>query len=103
MTIEFRSNMLRVFIIFIAGAEIWLFSGTFSLDLEILSSLDARWFNILGSLATGVLAPLLSVGAIILSFRRGRTVLAAILLCAAPVIYSLPFVAFATEILIYGF
>ena len=100
---EFLTNMLRSFIIVIAGVEIWFFSESFSLDYEILSTFDARWFNVLGSLATGVIAPLLSVGAIILSFRPAQIVLAAILLCTAPVIYSLPFMTFFIGILIYGF
>ena len=48
------NTLLRLIIIIVASLAIWQFSDGFSLNIEILTTLEARWFNILFALSEGV-------------------------------------------------
>ena len=65
--------LLRLIIMIVAGLTTWLFSGGFSLNWEILTTFDARWFNILFALSEGVLAPVLAGEADIVAGLTTRT------------------------------
>ena len=96
--------MLRIAIAIVAALEIFFFSDSFRLSFETLFQRGSeQWFNVASSLAAGVIAPLLALAAIGLAIAGKRLGLAGILLCAAPVIYLLPVIAFVIGITIYGF
>jgi len=95
--------MLRIAIAIVAALEIFFFSDSFRLAFETLADGNAQWFNVASSLAAGVIAPLLALAAIGLAIAGKRPGLAGLLLCAAPVIYLLPVIAFVIGIMIYGF
>jgi hypothetical protein len=93
----------RLLIIFLAGIAIWQFSDGFSLNMEILTTLDARWFNILFALSEGVLGPALAITAIVLASIDKHLLAAAIVTGLAIVFYCIPFVTFFIGIMIHGF
>ena len=95
--------LLRLIIIIVAGFAIWQFSDGFSLNMEILATLDARWFNILFALSEGVLGPVLAITAIVLAAANRHLLPATIIAGLAIVFYVLPVAAFFIGIMIYGF
>ena len=95
--------LLRLIIMIVAGLTTWLFSGGFSLNWEILTTFDARWFNILFALSEGVLGPVLAITAIVLAAANWRLPAATIITGLAIIFYSLPYVTFFIGIMIHGF
>ena len=95
--------MLRIAIVVVAALEIFWFSDSYSLAFETLTEGGAQWFNVASSLAAGVIAPLCALAAGGLSLAGRRLGIAVILLCAGPVFYMLPVIAFGVGIMIYGF
>ena len=98
------SAVLRIAIVNVAVFSIWQFSDGFLLAWETLAAPNqARWFNVLSALSTGVLGPVLALSAIALSATNRRLLHATILAILAAVIYAAPLVAFIIGITIYGF
>jgi hypothetical protein len=96
--------MLRIAIIIIAALEIYWFSDTFSLSIEVLTPpSEGPWFNRAFALLMGVIAPLCAIAAGGLALAGKRLGLAGILLCVAPVLYMVPSIAFGIAVAIYGF
>ena len=97
------NTLLRLIIIVIAGLTIWMFSGGFSLNLEILTTLDARWYFILFALSEGVVGPVIAIASIVLAIINKHLLAATILLVLAIFFYSISYVTFFIGFMIYGF
>jgi len=95
--------LFRLLIAIVAGFMIWTFSDVFLLDMQILKAMDARWFNILFAISESVLAPILSIAAILLAAANKHLGYAAAAAGVAIFLFVLPFGSFAIGILIYGF
>ena len=95
--------LLRVLIIAALAFAIWEFSGVFRLDMEILTTGDARWFNILFALSESVVAPALALAAIVLAAANKRLVYVIVAGLFAIFCYVLPHATFFVGIMIYGF
>ena len=95
--------LLRLIIIIVASLAIWQFSDGFSLNMEILTTLDARWFNILFALSEGVFGPVLAITAIVLAAVNKYLLAATIIAGLAIVFYVIPVASFFIGIMIYGF
>lgn len=95
--------LLRLIIIIVASLATWQISGGFSLDISILTTLEARWFNILFALSEVVLGPVFAIAAIVLAAANKHLLAAAIIAGLAMVFYCIPYVAFFIGIMIYGF
>ncbi len=95
--------LLRLIIVVVAGLTIWLFSDGFSLNIKILTTLDARWFNILFALSEGVIGPVLAITAIVLAATNKHLLAATIITGLAIVFYSIPYVTFFIGVMIYGY
>ena len=93
----------RIAIIAAAGYMIWLFSDRYLNDMEILTHRDARWFNVLFAISESVLAPVLSIAAILLAAANKHLGYAALAAGAAAFFFILPFATFFIGIMIYGF
>jgi hypothetical protein len=94
---------LRLLIIIVSSLAIWHFSDGYSLNLEILTTLDARWFNILFALFEAVFGPVLAITAIVLAAINKHLLAATILTALAIAFYCIPFVSFFIGIMIHGF
>ena len=95
--------VLRLFIITALAFVIWEFSDVFLLDMEILRTGDARWFNILFALSESVAAPLLAIAAIVLAAANKRLLYVTIAAALAIFFFILPFATFFIGIMIHGF
>jgi hypothetical protein len=91
--------LLRLIIIVVASLAIWQFSDGFSLNINILTTLEARWFNILSALSEGVLGPVLAITAIVLA-AANKHLLAATIIAGLAIVLS---VTFFIGIMIHGF
>lgn len=95
---------LRIAVVVIAALELYWFSDGYALSFEMLADpFGLKWYDLLFSLGSGVIAPLCALAAAGLAIAGKRLGLAGILLCVAPVIYALPVIAFAIAVMIYGF
>jgi len=95
--------LLRLLIIAVLGFVIWQFSDLYRLDMEILRTGDARWFNILFALSESVAAPLLAIAAIVLAAANKRLLYVTIAAALAIFFFILPFATFFIGIMIHGF
>ena len=95
--------LVRLVIITIACGATWLFSGNFSLNFEILTTLDASWFNILFAFLESVVAPAWAITAIVLAVVNKHLLGAAVAAGLAILFYSIGYLSFLIAIMIYGF
>jgi hypothetical protein len=89
--------LLRLAVIALAGFMIWEFSHAYLGDIEDLRRGAGGWLSILSAISETVLAPLLSIVAILLAAANRY------LGYAAGFFFILPFAILVAGIMIYGF